>query len=95
MRTTALLAAAALWVVVVMSIGAGASGDLLNCDTTDGTVLVANPWTDMTSANPSADYDALCIQANYDATSTSTTTTTHPHRAEPPYMGLFPKVVFP
>ena len=92
MRTAALFAAAALWVVVVMSIGAGASPNDLNCDTTDGTVLVSNPWTDMTSATPWADYDALCAQANYDATSTSsTTTTTHPH-PEPPYMGLFPKV---
>ncbi len=88
MRPVILFAAAALWVVVVLSIGVGASShDDLNCDTTDGTVLVSNPWTDMTSANPWADYAALCEAAN----STSTTTTTI-LVIEPPYMGLFPKV---
>lgn len=85
MRVTILFVAAVLWVVAIMTMSVGAQQ--LNCDTTDGTVLVANPWTDMTSAEPWDDYEALCAQANYDAT--STTTIVH---LDPPYMGLFPKI---
>ena len=92
MRATILFAAATLWVIGVLTVGAGASPNNIDCDTTDGTVLVADPWTDNTAAdfNWAAEYAALCAQANYDATSTSTTTTRP--RPEPPYMGLFPKL---